>query len=95
MAVHGFLAFLACSTACQTLQMRLSCGHLDIMERALIPNALRPEILPWPRGEAVHVSPLVSLSCTSGLPSLLGSPHEHCKVVEDFEISHGVSFAAN
>ena len=27
--------------------------------------------------------------------SLLGSPHEHCKVAEDFEISHGVSFAAN
>ena len=29
------------------------------------------------------------------LPSLLGGPHEHCKVAEDFEISHGISFAAN
>ena len=29
-------------------------------------------------------------SCTSGLPSLLGSPHEHCKVAEDFEISHAM-----
>ena len=46
-------------------------------------------------GEAVHVSPLVFSSYTSGLPGLLGSPHEHCKVAEDFEISHGVSFAAN
>ena len=45
--------------------------------------------------EAVHVSPLVFSSSTSGLPSLLGSPHEHCKVAEDFGISHGVSFAAN
>ena len=51
--------------------------------------------LPEPGVEAVHVSPLVFSSCTSGLPSLLGSPHEHRKVAEDFEISHGVSFAAN
>ena len=55
-------------------------------------------LCPWTRdlalarGEAVHVSPLIFLSCTSGLPSLLGSPYEHCKVAEDFDISHGVSF---
>ena len=55
---------------------------------------LDPRSCPGP-GEAVHVSPLVFSSCTSGLPSLLGSPHEHCKVAEDFEVSHGVSFAAN
>ena len=36
-----------------------------------------------PANESAHV------------PSPLGSPHEHCKVAEDFEISHGVSFAAN
>ena len=66
-----------------------------LQKSTLVICALRPEILPWPGGEAVHVSPLVFSSCTSGLPSLLGSSHEHCKVAEDFEISHGVSFAAN
>ena len=45
-------------------------------------------------GEAVHIPPLVVSSCRSVLPSLLGSPHEHCKVAEDFD-SHGVSIAAN
>ena len=38
----------------------------------------------------MHVSPLVFSSFRSHLPSLLGGPHEHCKVAEDFEISHGV-----
>ena len=37
----------------------------------------------------MHVSPLVFSSYTSGLSSLLGSPHEHCKVAEDFEIRMG------
>ena len=46
-------------------------------------------------GEAVHISPLIFSPCRSDLPSLLGSPYEHCKVAEDFEVSHGVSFAAN
>ena len=56
---------------------------------------LDPRSCQWPGGEAVHVSPLVFSFCTSGLPSLLGSPHEHCKFAEDFEILHGVSFAAD
>ena len=41
------------------------------------------------------MSPPGNLRLAAGLPSLLGSPHEHCKVAEDFEISHGVSFAAD
>ena len=45
--------------------------------------------LAW--GEAVPISPLVF----SDLSSLLGGPREHCKVAENFEIPHGVSFAAN
>ena len=47
------------------------------------------------RGKDVHISPLVFSSCRSDLPSLLGSPHEQCKVAENSEMSYGVSFAAN
>ena len=56
---------------------------------------LHPRSCPGPGGEAVHISPLAFSSCTSGLPSLLGIPHEHCKVAEDFETSHGVSLDAD
>ena len=42
--------------------------------------------------DGLHVSPRTAPSKKA---SLLGSPHEHCKVAEDFEISHGVSFAAH
>ena len=45
------------------------------------------------RGEAVYISPLVIPSCRLDLPRLLGGPHEHCKVAENLETSHGVADA--
>ena len=56
---------------------------------------LDPRSCPGPGLKLCTYRRRVSSSCTSGLPSLLGSPHEHCKVAEDFELSHGVSFAAD
>ena len=49
----------------------------------------------WSGFEAVRILWLVLSSCRSDLPSLLGSPHEHCNFAEDFKMSHGISFAAN
>ena len=36
-----------------------------------------------------------SLVLGPGLPRVLEGSHRHCKVAEDFEIAHGVTFAAN
>ena len=73
----------------------MSCNWLFQMQQQAAFDAvpLDPRSCPGLGGEAVHVSPLVFSSCTSGLPSLLGSPHEHCKVADYLKISHGVSFA--
>ena len=41
------------------------------------------------------MSSLLFSSCRANLPILLGITHELCDFAEDFEILHGVSFAAN
>ena len=48
-----------------------------------------PPFMLWSGGEIVYISPLVFSARASGLPKLLGCPHEHCLASKAIEISHG------
>ena len=74
-----------CCTACAAQPCEKLAWLSDGFDVSLSGAAALLFLLPSFFRSSCLASLLVFSSCTSSLPSLLGSPHEHCKVAEDFE----------
>ena len=97
-AEHGKSSLLVAGAPVEVQPDELQLSFQMQQQAAFDAVLLDPRSCPVPGGEAVHVA----YGITAGFLVLhirsaqsTRSPHEHCKVAEDFEISHGVSFAAD